>query len=388
MEVSVIIPTYNNRDVLHTTIEALLAQEFSPDHYEIVIADDGPTDGTAEMIGAITGPVPVRYVAQGHVGRSAARNLGARAARGRILLFIDADIWAAPGMLAAHHRHYPPDARRLGVQGRSLTHPDTRVTPFMKAREITPDLTIRRRRHLSPVHIITRNFSTLRAEFEVIGGFDEGFTGYGWEDIELAMRLAARGVTFDYEPDALGYHHHVETLDGLRRKLRQAGEGAVYFWRKYGRSFQLGLFLEILPVMLPLKWLVYQTPLVMPLLRWILPRAEARGWLLVLNECYTNLIWEAYYEGVFTALRQPTDAVKAAGERNVPISVAQWQVLGTRQRPTGSQGRHPAGSQGAQGQVLGTRQPAGSQMSPQGPQGARPAGPDAGLGTGKGAHGD
>jgi len=308
MEISVVIPTYNNCDVLLQTIEALAAQEFPRGEVEIVVADDGSTDGTAEMVQSIRGPVPVRYVAQAKTGRAATRNLGVRAAGGRILLFIDSDIWAAPGFLAAHHRHYPPEARRRGVQGRALTHPDTRVTPFMKAREITPDFTIRRRHNLSPLQIITRNFSMLRAEFEEIGGFDEGFVGYGWEDIELAVRLQARGVVFDYEPDALGYHYHVESLDGVRQKLRQAGEGAVYFWRKHGRPFRLGAFLEILPVMLPLKWLVYRTPLIMPVIRRILPQAEARGWLFLLNECYTELIWGAYYEGVFTTLGRPRTA--------------------------------------------------------------------------------
>jgi glycosyl transferase family 2 len=261
------------------------------------------------------GPVPIRSLTQSNRGRAAARNLGARAARGRILLFLDSDIWARPELLAAHHRHYLPHARQLGVQGRSLTHPEARSTVFMKAKEITPDLTVRRRRNLSPVHIITRNFSTLRTEFEAVGGFDESFTGYGWEDIELALRLQARGVTFDYEPDALAYHYHVETLEGLRRKLRQAGEGAVYFWQKHGRTFRLGLFLEILPWLLPLKWLVFRTPLVMPLLRWLVPRAEARGWVLVLSECYTNLLWETYYEGVFAALRRSQGALGASPSR-------------------------------------------------------------------------
>lgn len=343
MEISVIIPTYNNRDVLKKAIEALLVQQFPRDQYEIVVADDGSTDGTAEMVQAIAGPVAVRYVSQGNVGRSAARNLGARAARGRILLFVDSDIWADPGMLAAHYRHYSPEARHLGVQGRSRTHPDARVTPFMRVKEITPDLTVRRRRNLAPVHIVTRNFSMLRAEFEEIGGFDEGFTGYGWEDIELAMRLASRGVKFHYEPDALGYHYHVETLESLRRKLRQGGESAVYFWRKHGRSVRLGLFLEILPVMLPLKWLVFRTPLFMPFFRWLLPRAEARGWLLVANDCYTELGWEAYYEGVFAALRRSPVTGQAPAECGAPTPRAQEPTHGSA-RPT-----RPEGVTGGQG---------------------------------------
>ncbi|HXX40081.1 MAG TPA: glycosyltransferase [bacterium] len=314
MEISVVIPTFNSRDVLRRTIQALAVQTFPRDAYEIVIADDGSTDGTAEMVAdAQRGPVAIRYVAQANLGRSAARNRGARAARGRLLLFLDADIWATPTLLASHHAHYPPGTQRLGVQGRSLTHPEARTTLFMRAREITPDLSVRRRHNLSPVHIITRNFSVFRREFEEAGGFDEGFTGYGWEDIELAMRMQAFGIRFDYEPDALAYHYHVETFDGIRRKLRQAGEGAVYFWRKHGRSVQLGLFLEILPAMLPFKWLVFRTPLFMPLFRWLLPGAERRGWLLVANECYTELIWEAYYDGVFAALRCAPSPVPAPG---------------------------------------------------------------------------
>jgi glycosyltransferase involved in cell wall biosynthesis len=305
VEISVVVPTFNNGDVLRRTIEALADQTLPPEAYEIVIADDGSTDGTAEMVaGVARAPLRVRYVAQPNLGRSAARNLGARAARGRVVLFIDADIWATPQLLETHLRHYADASARLGVQGRSLTHPEARATTFMRAREITPDLSVRRRSDLSPVHIITRNFSVVRSEFDAIGGFDEGFTGYGWEDIELAMRLRARGVTFDYDPEALAYHYHVETLDGIRQKLRQAGAGAVYFWRKYDRSPHLGFFLEIFPAALPIKWLVFRTPLAMPLFRWLLPHAERHGWLLLANECYTELIWEAYYEGVFEARRR------------------------------------------------------------------------------------
>ncbi len=311
MEISVIVPTFNNRRVLEKTLEALQTQTFPAQDYEIVVADDGSTDGTAEMVAAMRGPAPIRYVSQANGGRAAARNMGARAARGRILLFVDSDFWATPALLAEHHTHYPPELRRRGVQGRWIVHAAARVTPFMRTKEITLDFTVRRRRNLSPVHVNTRNFSLLRAELESAGGFDEGFTGYGWEDIELALRLHARGVTFEYEPRAVGHHHHVETLEGTRRKLRQSGEGAVYLWRKHGRSFGLGLFLEIAPFLLPLKWLVYRTPLVTPVVRWVLPRAEAQEWLPVLNECYNHLQWEAYYDGVFHTLRAPRRVVRA-----------------------------------------------------------------------------
>ena len=145
----------------------------------------------------------------------------------------------------------------------------------------------------------------LRADLEDSGGFDEGFPGYGYEDLDLALRMTATGIVFEYEPEARGLHHHVETLEGVRRKLYEAGMCAVYVWEKHGRDPRLGLFLEIQPWMLPFKWLVFRTPLVMPLLRRLVPAGERRGWLLVLNECYKNLLQEAYYAGVFDARRAP-----------------------------------------------------------------------------------
>ena len=136
MDVSVIIPTYNNGGVLARTLGALLTQTFPPNRYEIVIIDDGSTDGTAEMVGRLRGPVAIRYVAQPKSGRAAARNLGARVARGRVLLFLDSDFFAGAALVAEHVKHYPPDARRIGIQGASRTHPETLVTPFMRAREV------------------------------------------------------------------------------------------------------------------------------------------------------------------------------------------------------------------------------------------------------------
>lgn len=309
---SVIIPTYNNRRVLRQTIAALLAQDFPPGAYEVIIADDGSTDGTAEMVQAVRGPVPVRYVPQRNRSRAAARNLGTRQARGRILMFLDSDLWAAPVLLAEHYKHYATASRRVGVKGRSITHPDARGSLFMQVKEMGPDLTVQRTGDLSPFHVTSRNLSVRRADFEEAGGFDEAFGGYGWEDMELAMRLRAAGVVFEYEPLALGFHYHAETLEGNVRKLREAGEGAVYFWRKHRRSRHIGMFLEIAPAILPLKWLVYHTPLITPLVRATLPAAEARRWRLILAECYNHLIWRAYYDGVFRAMRHRVSAANAA----------------------------------------------------------------------------
>lgn len=302
--VSVVIPARNAGATLRRAVLALQAQDVAPGAFEVVIVDDGSTDGSCDALEGLGGPAPVRIVRQPPQGRAAARNRGARDARGSVLLFLDADIWAAPGLVAAHLAHHS-GRPGLGVQGRLVTHPDSLVTFFMRAtHRVALDITRRRREGLSPYHVITRNFSVDAAAFHRAGGFDEGFRGYGWEDIELAYRLTRDGVVLRYEPAALAHHHHVQTLDDLREKMRQAGEGAVYFWRKHGRPWRLGLFLEILPGLLPVKWLVYRSGVVTVPLMPVLRLAERLGLLAVAGEVYNHLLWRAYYEGVFAAWKR------------------------------------------------------------------------------------
>lgn len=307
-DLSVIIPTYNNRETLRRTLDAVAGQDLAPERYEVVVLDDGSTDGTEEMLAAYTAPVELLYHWQPNAGRAAARNAGSRLARGRILFYLDSDIIARPDLLSRHLQYYEGRSGPIGVQGRTLVHPDVKVTPYMKTKELVPDLTPRRTENLSPYHVITRNLSIRAEDLWAVDGFDESFPGYGWEDIELGLRLHARGVRFFYDAAAVGYHYDVETLERSREKLRQAGEGAVYFWNKHGRRGGLGFFLEIHPALLPLKWLVYRSRLLARPMRRLLAWAERGERLWICSECYNYLLWEAYYDSVFSARRQSRHA--------------------------------------------------------------------------------
>ncbi|MGQ0548962.1 MAG: glycosyltransferase family 2 protein [Armatimonadota bacterium] len=196
IDVSVVIPTYNARDQIASALAVLDEHDGT---FEVIVVDDGSTDGTAEMLEGARLSVPLRVLRERRRGRAIARNLGAAEARGRILLFIDADTRPTPGLVAAHARHYGNEDR-LGVQGRTLQHPETLRTTFMRAMYLLPDLSPRSRSDLSITHVTARNFSVARRPFQEVGGFDEAFGGYGYEDTDLALRLRHVGVRFLYEP--------------------------------------------------------------------------------------------------------------------------------------------------------------------------------------------
>lgn len=306
-DLTVIIPTYNGGKILQGTLDALRRQTVAHDRFEIVVVDDGSTDGSTDGI-ETSGPPAVRVLRQRNGGRAVARNRGAAEAQGRVLLFLDADVWAAPELIDAHLQHHAGQTT-LGVQGPSPPAPESLTTLFMRACHVWPDWTRRNRENLSPFHVITRNFSVDRESFQRIGGFDEGFTGYGWEDMELAIRLTRHGVPLHYEPGAVAYHYHIQTLEQAREKLRQAGVGAVYWWEKQNREFGLGLFLEILPFMLPIKWFVYRSGIITVAIWPLKVVAERAGLTVICGEMYSHLLWRSFYQGVFAARRRRTRLV-------------------------------------------------------------------------------
>jgi glycosyltransferase involved in cell wall biosynthesis len=303
-ELSVIFPTFNRGWVLGRTLEMLRAQDVSSDRYEVIVVDGGSTDGSVSELETARDAGPFRLIRQSRGARTAARNEGAAAARGRLLLFMDSDVWATPSLIATHLARHAAGGD-LGVQGPSITHPDSLRNMFMRASNVWPDLSVRRREGISPFLVRTRNFSVRADAFWRAGGFDEGFAGYGWEDIELAVRLVRGGVTLVWEPSAISYHHHVMSLEEACARQYDNGVAAVYFWRKHGRERGLGLLLEIHPALLPLKWLVFRSGIlsaVLPPFKWLGERLNIPA---VCGEVYNNLLWRAYYRGVFEALRAP-----------------------------------------------------------------------------------
>ena len=99
IKLSVVIPTFNRQRVLERTLPSLLAQDFPPENYEIIVVVDGSTDGTAQMLRELKPMCAFRVLDSPHRGPGAARNLGIRAAVGELVLFLDDDLVCTPGLL-------------------------------------------------------------------------------------------------------------------------------------------------------------------------------------------------------------------------------------------------------------------------------------------------
>lgn len=203
--VSVVIPHFQDQSGLDAVLAGLAAQTL-PEPVEIIVADDG--SAVAPRV-----PAGVQVVRQEDRGfrAAAARNLGAAAARGEILAFLDGDTVPEPGYLAAVVETLRDSPHALVVGTR--THLDDALEPpvdrgepawLRDAWEATDHL--RTHDDASFRYVISAVLSCRRETFERIGGFDARMTGYGGEDWELGWQAVLAGCDLLHVPEARAVH--------------------------------------------------------------------------------------------------------------------------------------------------------------------------------------
>jgi len=240
MNLSVVTPTRNKAALLRRTLASLAAQEYAASEFEVVVVDDGSTDETPRLLESFAAPYALRTVRiDTNQGRAAARNRGIAAATGRTIVFLDDDMEAVPGFLAAHAAIHPRDAGegrgRVAGIGNVVNHPEITVAPIDHYMSTRGAQKVRARGPLPWKYFSTNNASVAREDLAAIGGFDEAFVHYGFEDLELAWRLEReRGVTFRFVEEARTLHVHPHTLDDVLAKKRLAGQASLpYLFRKH-----------------------------------------------------------------------------------------------------------------------------------------------------------
>ncbi len=233
-EISVVIPTYDRLETLREVLPTLLDQDLASSQYELLVCDSNSTDGTSEYLAQLREEHPaVRHLPGAYGGRAAARNAGIAAARGEIVLFNDADILASPNLLSTHARRHR-ERTGIAVVGLEVQVGDLAEYAIKRDRpEVRGHLHPPSRKKLSWLYFLTGNASVRRADLLTAGGFDESFTGYGHEDLELGYRLTRMGIEILYEPEAVNYHCQSVAYEDQKEKMRLAGRSTARFYRKH-----------------------------------------------------------------------------------------------------------------------------------------------------------
>ncbi len=235
MFISVVIPTYNRKPILEKCLIALEEQILLPEleGYEVVVVDDGSTDGTTDWIRSESFRLPhVRLFEQEHGGASVGRNRGVENSRGDVIVFIDSDLVVTRTFLASHFRALSDNWRSRGdrlcftygrvINTANFDHPTSE--PY-KIQDI------------SWAYFATGNVAVDKKVLERSGLFDTNFSLYGWEDLELGERLRQMNVRLVKCPRAVGFHWHPPlSLDQIPRLITVEKERAkmgLVFYRKH-----------------------------------------------------------------------------------------------------------------------------------------------------------
>lgn len=234
---SVVVPTYNRCRMLRKALDALLDQTLDPDLFEIIVVDDGSTDGTLEVLQSLAYGAPqLRYDHQENSGPGAARNRGIELARGEYVLFVDDDIIADRKLLQEHTRYHSlhPGANEavLGNVPLAASMPDawrSRAIWWVSKWQLIAGQDV-----VDWTYFVTCNIS-LKRRFLLDEdlSFDGSFPTAAFEDMDLGYRARERGLTIYYNGDAIGYHHMVMDFDAIIRGAYRDGQGLAILHEKH-----------------------------------------------------------------------------------------------------------------------------------------------------------
>jgi cellulose synthase/poly-beta-1,6-N-acetylglucosamine synthase-like glycosyltransferase len=215
---SVIVPVYNGAETLAACLDALSTQTVEASRYEVIVVDDGSTDGSGE-VATRHGAAVIR---QEHAGAGAARNRGTEQTRGEILLFTDADCQPLPDWIEQMLAPFSdPDV--AGVKGIYGTRQRSLVARFAQAEYAEKYDRLAQGEQIDFVD--THAAAYRRDVFLAHGGFDPGFLLD--EDQELSFRLAEAGHRLVFAPAARVYHQHPATIWRYARRKAHLGRWKV-----------------------------------------------------------------------------------------------------------------------------------------------------------------
>ncbi|MDJ0570718.1 MAG: glycosyltransferase family 2 protein [Pleurocapsa sp. MO_192.B19] len=307
MYISVVIPTYNRLPILKKSLAALEKQKLTDrkiNGYEIVLVDDGSRDKTLVWLAENQAKLPhVKIFQQNHQGAAAARNLGVTNAVGDTIIFIDSDLVVTESFLQSHadalvRGEDNLQSDRLFTYG-AVINTNNFDNPTSEPYKITD---------FSAAYFATGNVAIARKWLEKAGLFDTGFQLYGWEDLELGVRLKKLDLKLIKCPKAVGYHWHpafnLEQIPQLIEQEIQRGKMGVVFYHKHPTfdvkmMIQMTIIHRILWGILSLGGTLNERTL-KPLLQWLINHNQPQ-----LAEQVARIFLNWYnVQGVYTAYQE------------------------------------------------------------------------------------
>ncbi|MBR9706005.1 glycosyltransferase [Candidatus Pacearchaeota archaeon] len=252
--ISVVIPTYNRKDLVTHTIDSLISQNYPTDKYEVIVIDDGSKDETEKVVDGYRERVDnLQYFKQENNGPSAARNLGVKNSRGDIVAFIDDDCIASPDWLKNIISCFEMDSF-AGIEGKVITTDEK--TPFTHYVE-----------NLNGGSCLLANVAYRRDVLYGVGMFDEDFKIPGGEDFEIKYKILEKKLKIFFCQNALVIHppfkeslfKFITETTNFSSTLNLYKKHPIEFRRHYGMSIYKVIFdnIFIIPLVEFKKWRKY-----------------------------------------------------------------------------------------------------------------------------------
>ena len=237
IDFSIIIPTFNRKEILKETLRRIFEQDFDRTKYEVVVIDDGSSDGTCEFLKTLKSPINFRFAGfTMSKGRAKARNAAIRMANGKYILMLDDDVWVDNSFIKMHfstHRLFDKDVVVLGDYPPALNIPQTVWNLYLFQHHFKISEGLKQNATNLPYYLLrTGNISLKREVLEKVGLFDENFNVYGGEDTDLGYRLKKQGYKLVYR-EIMGWHYFNADLRSILNKAYQRGSSACLLVKKY-----------------------------------------------------------------------------------------------------------------------------------------------------------
>ena len=236
IKVSVIIPTFNRIDYLGELLASLAKQSYPTELYEVIVVDDGSTDGTRDIATA-TFPFTLRYFWQTNQGDAAARNLGVQHSQADILVFLDDDILVESNYLPALLKAHEGFRKRIVVGTEHLWLNDTNPLDLNSSILEIPPGNEDNLVAIPFADICSNNMSVRREAYFEIGMMQTlDFPGSSiWCDVDFAYRAYQKNFEFLQSTLAICYHRDyvAQNLENSKKRMQKVAYRAVVLFQKY-----------------------------------------------------------------------------------------------------------------------------------------------------------